>query len=105
MLGPLFQVVGTPTQLPENGLIAINSWGYGGCFGHCVLQRFSKPALPPVIPIPRLVPIAARSEEFAANAILTVSSYQSHKYLGEVEHILLSTSAHLVVKRLAKQMS
>ena len=62
----LFQVV-TENMPWKGGLVAVNAFGVGNLFTHCILKSHPKDKLPPPPPgpetVPRLICLSARHEE------------------------------------------
>ncbi|KAK0084976.1 hypothetical protein PV325_006291 [Microctonus aethiopoides] len=71
------QVVDKPT-IWKGGLIAINSFGFGGANAHVVLRSNPKPKIPPVlnVDIPKLVAVSGRTKESCQLFLNKVNEYQ-----------------------------
>lgn len=77
LLDGRIQVIDKPTPW-KGGLVALNSFGFGGANAHIVLRSNPKPKLSPVLEtkLPKLVNVSGRTEE-AVNFLLdTIKEYE-----------------------------
>ncbi|KAF7386952.1 hypothetical protein HZH66_011404 [Vespula vulgaris] len=77
LLDGRIQVVDKPTPW-KGGLVAVNSFGFGGANAHIVLRSNPKPKLSPVLEtkLPKLINVSGRTEE-AVNFLLdTIKEYE-----------------------------